>query len=268
MRRLLAVTSVALILVACKQAPGPIEARVEPERAIEPVATPAQREGPVAPAPSLVSGRAGEIEQAYAREAFDDWRAHRAAEVAPATVSHRVDEISRCRNCEDLIVTERIAGADGSCREGPWVLYISGKEGQAASFEAKQVASDCCDEACRERSPAGWLLVLNEILVAHDAAGLRALVSPTRGLAASRSHSGGEETSDATVRVKRGQPVDEVFTTLQPVQLLFDTIECPAAFDGAGAATCEVHGGGFRATYEWRREGAAAYLLSAEQETH
>ncbi|MBZ0236530.1 MAG: hypothetical protein K8M05_29655, partial [Deltaproteobacteria bacterium] len=211
------------------------------------------------------------IERAHTREAFDAWRAKRAAEVAPAAVEHRVDDIFKCMNCEDLVVTERVIEA-GVCRQGPWVLNISKDEGKPTRFDATAIATDCCDASCPDRSPAAWMLELNRILAARDAEALRALVSPADGLHVASGFSDGEESTEEDAHVRRDGTMDEVFALVQMVQLFHDQIGCPERFDDAGEATCGVHGGGFGASYRWRRapagSGSAVYLLEVSQQSH
>lgn len=219
----------------------------------------------------LGAGRAAEIERAYTLEAFAAWREKRAAEVAPATVEHRVDDIFKCMNCEDLIVTERVIEG-GVCRQGPWKLNIAKDDGQPTRFDATEIAMDCCDASCPDRAPAAWMLELNRILAARDGDALRALVSPADGLFVAAGFSDGENSSGSDARVRHDGPVDEVFETIQMVQLFHDHLECPASFDDAGEATCSVFGGGFQASYRWRRapvgSGSAVYLLEATQASH
>lgn len=219
----------------------------------------------------LEAGKAAEIERPTTREAFDAWRARRAGEVAPGAVEHRVDDIFKCMNCEDLLVTERVTDG-GVCRQGPWVLNIAKDEGEPTRFDARPIALDCCDATCPDRSPAAWMLELNRILAARDSVALRALVSPTEGLTALSGFSDGENSTNADARVRHDGPVDEVFDTIQMVQLFHDSIECPDTFDAAGDATCSVHGGGFGASYHWRRvlvgRESVVYLLEASQASH
>lgn len=225
---------------------------------------------PRAPAP-LGAGKATAIERADTQEAFDAWRARRAAEVAPAIVEHRVDDIFKCLNCEDLLVTERVIEG-GVCRQGPWVLHIAKDDGQPTRLDPVSIATACCDASCPDRSPAAWMLELNRILEQRDAEALRALVSPTDGLQVASGFSDGEDASHADAKVGRDGDMAEVFTIIQPVQLFFDQIGCPDTFDAAGEATCDVHGGGFGASYRWRRApvgaGSAVYLLEVSQQSH
>ena len=257
--------AVALALAGCRTdraAPTTISSTPETQ-------TPAPAPAP-APAP-LGAGKAAAIERAYTREAFDAWRARRAAEVAPATVEHRVDDIFKCLNCEDLLVTERVIEG-GVCRQGPWILNIAKDDGQPTRLDAASIATDCCDASCPDRSPAAWMLELNRILEQRDAEALRALVSPTEGLQVASGFSDGEDSSHADAKIGRDGDVDEVFTIIQPVQLFSDQIGCPDTFDAAGEAACDVHGGGFGASYRWRRApagaGSVVYLLDVSQQSH
>lgn len=237
-----------------------------------PAATPPGASANRAPAAAarapLGAGRAAEIERAHTREAYDAWRARRAAEVAPATVSHRVDEIFTCLNCENLIVTERIE--DGAtCRQGPWVLDSWRDDGQPLHFDARLIAHDCCDGACPDRTPTAWMLVLDRALATLDHGAMRALVSPTTPIQLAAGFRGEDDEGGLLeARVARDGPMDEVFTTIQRVQLFHDDLQCPAEFDAAGLAVCAVFGGGFGASYHWQRTGAEVHLIEVSQSSH
>ena len=228
--------------------------------------TPASR-APAKPPPPLKAD-AAKIQFDFVREAYDRWRAERAAELAPAKLSHRIDQASACSNCESLIVTERIVEPDGACRQGPWVMHVSRDDDPPASTTATQIASDCCEKNCPDRSPAGWLLQFDRMLVARDKQGLRRLVSPQHGLHVTTSFSSETGSAERAIFIEHGRPVGRSFDMLQPVQPLFDDIQCPATFDHAGDATCVAIGGGFRGAYVWHREGERVFLLSVDQQTH
>lgn len=227
------------------------------------VAAPAPRTTPRAAA--IDPDKVGEIERPWAREAFTAWRARRSAELPGASISHRVDDIFRCGNCEDLLITERVVEGE-RCRETHHVLNISADASEPARLDARAIATDCCPGApCPGRTPAAWLLVLDRVLKTRDHERLRRLIAPDDGLAVSSwFRDGGRARSR---RVSRKGPLGAVFTTIQRVQPLHDTIECDATFTN-GVAACAVHGGGFQADYRWRTEGERVYLLEVSQESH
>lgn len=216
------------------------------------------------------------LETVFAKRALAAWLEARQATLgADARVELSMPAVFRCANCEDAYVIERSTTKAG-CTERHVVLhaYVEGAQSGENDPKGKVVtdealfATRCCPGTCAEDSPVDALFALQEALEKRDLAKLEARIEPNGALSVEASWSDDQGSRTEKKSFARGALTAKVFDMVQGFDTMHDQLECPAAFDAQGKASCVAQGGGFQAEYVVVRVGKDAMLRSISQRTH
>lgn len=207
------------------------------------------------------------------------WRESRRqkSENAGREIVHRVELVdSDGGTGHDVVVREEL-GSGQACSASLWLIVVpwnSPAPGADASIDVlpdRRLGADCCAQArCPQRPATGWMVQLVASVRQRDLTGARALVDPQEGLDVEIVCSGegcpvggeGEETTH-----HRRDEVDlRVLSEAVGISLESDELSCEES--AADRFTCWAHGGGYEATFDWKRKADRAYLVRARAHGH